>query len=73
MVIQIAVAPNRVDLLMSLSGIRSFDAAWSERVQSRVCDAVHVIGRATLIANKRATARLKDLADIEALGEPDER
>jgi len=27
------------------------------------------LGRDTLIANKRATGRLRDLADIEALGE----
>jgi hypothetical protein len=30
---------------------------------------VHYIGRAQFIANKRATRRKKDLADIEALGE----
>jgi hypothetical protein len=27
------------------------------------------LGRETLMVNKRATGRLKDLADIEALGE----
>jgi hypothetical protein len=67
-VVQIGVAPNRIDLLTSLSGISSFDAAWTERIQSRVGDiVVPVIGREALVANKRATARLKDLADIEAL------
>lgn len=30
---------------------------------------VPFLGRAALIANKRATGRLKDLADLEALGE----
>jgi hypothetical protein len=28
-----------------------------------------VIGRAAFIKNKRATGRLKDLGDVEALGE----
>ena len=27
------------------------------------------LGRETLVANKRASGRLKDLADIESLGE----
>ena len=30
---------------------------------------VPFLGRATLVLNKRAAGRLKDLADIEALGE----
>ena len=30
---------------------------------------VPFLGRSTLVANKRATGRLKDLADLEALGE----
>jgi len=31
--------------------------------------AVYYIGREQSVANKRATGRLKDLADVEALGE----
>jgi hypothetical protein len=31
--------------------------------------AIPFIGRRALVANKRATGRLKDLADLEALGE----
>ncbi len=30
---------------------------------------VHYIGREQFIANKRATGRVRDLADLEALGE----
>ena len=31
--------------------------------------AVHVLGKATFLANKRASGRPKDLADLKALGE----
>ena len=31
---------------------------------------IPVIGRSEYLKNKRATGRLRDLADIEALGEP---
>lgn len=69
-VIQIGLPPNRIDLLTGLTGIEDFEAAWSDRVESQIAGrAVPFLGRATLIANKRATGRLKDLADIEALGE----
>jgi len=33
---------------------------------------VFYIGRAEFILNKRASGRFKDLADLEALGEPPE-
>jgi hypothetical protein len=50
------------------------DQAWSiaglPRPQySREQIPVQFLGRSTLLANKRATGRLKDLADLEALGE----
>ena len=69
-VVQIGLPPRRVDLLTGISGVADFDGAWAGRVEHEIqgC-AVPFLGRATLIANKRAAARLKDLADIEALGE----
>lgn len=59
--------PFAVDLITSMQGV-DFDEAWAGSVL-RSFDglAVRVIGRAALIANKRATGRLKDAADVEAL------
>ncbi|NNF13211.1 MAG: hypothetical protein HKN72_08310 [Gemmatimonadetes bacterium] len=69
-VIQIGLPPNRIDVLTELTGIEDFEAAWNARVESQIAGRdIPFLGRAALIANKRATGRLKDLADIEALGE----
>jgi hypothetical protein len=68
-VIQIGVAPGRIDLLTSIDGVE-FDDAWHDRILVKV-DGVIVptISRPHLIANKRATARPQDLADAERLSE----
>ena len=68
-VIQLGTPPVRVDLLTSLTGV-----SWKQAVASRVHGSygdvpVYIIGREEFIANKRATGRRKDLADLEALGE----
>jgi hypothetical protein len=61
---QIGVAPNRIDLLTSISGVE-FDEAWPKRTQTQIDGInVYVIGRAELLKNKRAAGRPKDLADI---------
>jgi hypothetical protein len=70
-VVQLGIAPNRIDLLTRIDGV-SFDEAWSGRVTGRFgTESVPFLGRRELLANKRAVGRLQDLADIEALG-PDE-
>jgi hypothetical protein len=62
------VAPNRVDLLTSLTGVPTFDAAWARRsVHPLRTLAVPFLGRDDLVANEQVTGRLKDLADLEAL------
>jgi hypothetical protein len=67
-VAQIGVAPNRIDLLTSLSGIPDFDAAWADRVEQPIRNqAIPFLGRQHLLDTKRATGRTKDLADLEAL------
>jgi hypothetical protein len=73
-VVQLGLPPWRIDLLTGLSGL-SFDEAWESRLAGTFEDVqVPFIGRDALIRNKRATRRLKDLADLEALGEvPPER
>jgi len=67
MVVQIGVEPARVDIMMSVSGVE-FDAAYKERTTVRM-DGVDMplIGRADLLANKRASGRRKDLLDAEWL------
>lgn len=69
MVIQIGVAPRRIDVLTDVSGV-GFEAAWADRTEHFVGSIkVPFMGRRTFIINKRATGRTKDLADLEELGE----
>ena len=69
LVVQLGITPVRVDLVTSLSGV-----TWDEVVAGRVAGKlggvpVSFIGREHFIANKRASGRARDLADVEALGE----
>ena len=66
-VFQIGVPPGRIDILTDVSGV-NFDAAWANRMTVEI-DGVKlsIIGRSDLIANKRATGRPKDLADLACL------
>ncbi len=67
MVVQMGLPPRRIDLLTQLSGV-GFEEAWPNRTVVRVGSLeVPFLGRADLIRNKRATGRLRDLADVEAL------
>jgi hypothetical protein len=66
-VFQIGVAPYRIDLLTSIDGV-SFDDAWRNRTTVRVeGQEIALIGREDFLRNKRATGRLRDLADAEEL------
>ena len=66
-VLQIGLPPLRIDVINKASGI-SFDEAVAEgdalQLEGRN---VPVIGRNALLKNKRASGRLQDLADVEAL------
>ena len=67
-VAQFGLPPWRIDILTGISGV-TFDEAWPERVEAYFEDVlIPFIGHAAFIRNKRASGRLKDLADIEALG-----
>ena len=73
-VIQLGLPPRRIDLLTRITGVH-FEDAWRGRIEQGLegC-AVAYLGRADLIANKRATARAQDLADVALLETaPDER
>ena len=67
-VIQMGVEPVQIHVMSDISGV-TWDEAWASR-QTAPCGSRELpfIGRAEFIRNKRATGRLKDLADIEALG-----
>ncbi len=61
---QIGVAPYRIDILTSVTGVE-FDEAWAHRNKCQIDGiSVSVIGRDELLKNKRATGRPKDLADV---------
>jgi hypothetical protein len=65
--VQLGTAPYRVDLLNFATGLE-FEQAYAERVIGKLGDTeVSCLGRDELIANKLATARTQDLADVEAI------
>jgi hypothetical protein len=67
-VVQIGLPPRRIDLLTDITGV-GFDEAWRNRVDHELPRGLRVpfIGREELLRNKRATGRLRDRADAEAL------
>ncbi len=66
-VFQIGIAPARIDILTSLTGL-DFSEAWGHRqiieIEGR---ALPFISRDDLIRNKRAVGRPRDMADIDDL------
>jgi hypothetical protein len=63
-VVQLGYPPYRIDLLTQISGV-DFDSAWTRRVEVILGGVVvPFIGREDLIANKRATGRPQDVADV---------
>ena len=66
-IIQLGYPPNRIDLISSLPGVQ-FSHCYLNR-QIIVIDEieVHVISLPDLKANKKATGRAQDLADLEHL------
>jgi predicted nucleotidyltransferase len=66
-VFQIGNSPRRIDILTRISGV-DFESAYANRQIVRVDGVdVPVISMTDLIANKRASGRTQDLADIEKL------
>jgi hypothetical protein len=66
-VIQLGVAPNRIDLLTSITGVSCADA-FATRVSAELDEIpVFILGKEALIRNKRAVGRPQDLADLETL------
>ncbi len=66
-VFQIGVAPRRIDIITSASGIR-FEETFARSLRVDIDGLeLHIPSIDDLISNKRATGRTKDLADVEAL------
>jgi hypothetical protein len=69
-VIQLGYPPIRIDLITSIGGISWEQAGASACRGDYGGEPVPFLGRAELIANKRAAGRLQDLADAERLEGP---
>jgi hypothetical protein len=70
-VVQLGHAPKRIDLLTSIDGV-GFDECWADHIVLDIGGlAVPFIDVDHLIVNKRASGRLQDLADAEALTSDD--
>jgi hypothetical protein len=65
--IQLGYPPNRIDLLTAADGVE-FRNCYENRVKIEIDGVmINFIDLENLKANKRATGRLQDLADLEAL------
>lgn len=68
-VYQIGLPPRRIDVITEISG-PTFDTVWERRIVLDVGGlSIPFIGRDDFLANKHASGRPKDLADIALLGE----
>ncbi|MFO1226300.1 hypothetical protein [Roseateles sp.] len=68
-VVQLGQPPRRIDLLTAIDGVE-FEACWARREQVDVAGLpLYVIALDDFKTNKRATGRMKDLADLESLDE----
>jgi hypothetical protein len=68
-VYQIGLPPRRIDVLTQISGV-PFDEAWAGRLVVTVGGLdVPFLGRESLVRNKRAAGRDKDLVDVKTLTE----
>jgi hypothetical protein len=69
-VVQLGVPPRRIDIVTAITGVE-FDEAWQGRTMIEVEGlTLPFLGRDAFVRNKRALGRLKDLADLESIGEP---
>jgi hypothetical protein len=66
-VVQLGRPPSRIDLLSSISGVLLEEAFADTSSGDLGGHAVRMLGREALLRNKRATGRLKDLADVDEL------
>ena len=69
-VVQLGQPPRRIDLLSAIDGV-DFEACFRRREQVDLAGVrLNIIGLEDFKTNKRASGRLKDLADLESLEPP---
>lgn len=67
--LQMGVEPIQIHVMSAIDGV-TWDEAWAGRQMAHAGSRdLPFIGRRDFVRNKRASGRLKDLADIEALGD----
>jgi predicted nucleotidyltransferase len=67
-IVQLGVAPTRIDLMSRLSGIPDFESIWQRRVDAVFGDIpAHYISLEDLIQNKTSAGRDQDKVDLRAL------
>ena len=67
-IIQLGVAPVRIDLLSGVPGCPSFGGAWGNRVQARFgAVKAYYLGLEDLVRAKEAAGRAQDQADVRFL------
>ncbi|HAL46014.1 MAG: hypothetical protein A2Y12_01160 [Planctomycetes bacterium GWF2_42_9] len=72
-VIQLGFPPVRIDIVTSITGV-DWQKAANGKIAGKYGDVdVFFIGKEEFIANKKASGRVKDLADIEAIEENDQK
>lgn len=74
LILQFGVPPNRIDLINKISGVE-FEDAWPLRksvsISGRAPTVIHYLGLHSLIQNKKASGRDKDLDDVAHLKDLD--
>jgi hypothetical protein len=65
--IQLGRAPNRIDLLTSITGVTTDEALAGKVVAELDGIPVFILSKDTLIRNKRAVGRPQDIADLDML------
>ena len=65
--IQLGRAPNRIDLLTTISGVTTNEAFATKLTAELDGIPVFVLGKDALVRNKRAVGRPQDLADLDVL------
>ena len=66
-VVQLGIAPNRIDIMTHISGV-AFEEAWESREVGEIGGLrIPFISREMLKRNKAASGRAQDLADLEHL------
>jgi hypothetical protein len=67
-VLQLGIAPVRIDILTAIDGIESFGAAWARRVEAKFGEVpANYLSFEDLMASKEAAGRPQDRADLVVL------